>query len=82
MFCFQDSAGEIETRLYKGDVLATVGGGAQVVLQEVETLRRSSPGAMKRNSDGRPIGVTGRIIDIENRCGIGIEGHARKKQCP
>jgi len=29
---FQDSAGEIETKLYKGDVLATIGGGAQVIM--------------------------------------------------
>ena len=29
-FLLQDSAGEIETKLYKGDVLTTVGGGAQV----------------------------------------------------
>ena len=29
----QDSAGEIETKLYKGDVYTTVGGGAQVAIR-------------------------------------------------
>ncbi|KAK4026155.1 Kinesin-like protein [Daphnia magna] len=79
----QDSSGEIETKLYKGDVLTTVGGGAQVVLQDVEILRHSSPTAVKRHSDGRLKDVHSRVADIENRCGHAIEGHNRvKKHCP
>jgi len=114
---FQDSAGEIETKLYKGDVLATIGGGAQVImpwlisssfswskmkilktrwfsidyfgvslfnqviLQDVEVLRHSSPTALKRNSEGRPKDVLSRVTDIESRCAIAIEGHRSKKHC-
>jgi len=77
----QDSAGEIETKLYKGDVLPTVGGGAQVILQDVEVLRHLSPTAIKRNSEGRPKDVLSRVTDIESRCAIGIEGHRSKKHC-
>lgn len=57
----------------------------QVVLQECEVLRRVSPtsSAIKRQSDGRPKDVHSRIVDIESRCGPGIEGYARpKKHCP
>ena len=47
----KDSAGEIETKLYKGDVRTTVGGGAQVVLQDVEILRVTSPTAITSGDD-------------------------------
>ncbi|KAF2360049.1 Kinesin-like protein Kif23 Arf6-interacting domain [Trinorchestia longiramus] len=55
----QDSQGELETKLYKGDVLPTTGGGAQVVFQDVEILRQRDPLAVpssgvKRGSDGTP----------------------------
>ncbi|KAA0196639.1 hypothetical protein HAZT_HAZT004295 [Hyalella azteca] len=55
----QDSQGELETKLYKGDVLPTTGGGSQVVFQDVEILRQRDPLAVpnsgvKRNSDGTP----------------------------
>ncbi|CAB3361315.1 Hypothetical predicted protein [Cloeon dipterum] len=39
----QDSDGGLETKLYKGDVHPTVGGGAQVVLTDVEVLKQTSP---------------------------------------
>jgi len=48
----QDSEGEIETRLYKADVLTTVGGGAQVVFNDVEVLRQESPTAAKSPAGG------------------------------
>ncbi|KAG8234305.1 hypothetical protein J437_LFUL013045 [Ladona fulva] len=49
-----DSAGEVETRLYKGDIIPTTGGGAQVIFNDVETLRQVSPTKttpLKRRSD-------------------------------
>ncbi|XP_025836119.1 kinesin-like protein KIF23 [Agrilus planipennis] len=39
----QDDEGELETKVYKGDILPTCGGGAQVVFNDVERLRQESP---------------------------------------
>lgn len=38
-----DNYGNVETEVYKGEIIPTVGGGAQVIFQDVETLRQSSP---------------------------------------
>ncbi|KAF7264077.1 kinesin family member pavarotti [Rhynchophorus ferrugineus] len=38
-----DTDGEMETRLYKGDIVPTCGGGAQVIFNDVEKLRQESP---------------------------------------
>lgn len=40
-----DTDGEVETRLFKGNVIPTTGGGAQVVFDDVECLKQSSPAA-------------------------------------
>ncbi|XP_058803765.1 kinesin-like protein KIF23 [Phymastichus coffea] len=46
----QDSEGELETKLYKGDILPTRSGGAQVVFNDVECLKQMSPtGQLKRS---------------------------------
>ncbi|KAF2879836.1 hypothetical protein ILUMI_26363 [Ignelater luminosus] len=37
------NGGKIETNLYKGDILPTCGGGAQVIFNEVEQLKQVSP---------------------------------------
>ncbi|XP_076028466.1 kinesin-like protein KIF23 [Oratosquilla oratoria] len=72
----QDSAGELETKLYKGDVLPTVGGGAQVVFQDVDVLKLSDPTevttGVTRDFDGRPITD---LNTIQDRCGVAIHGH-------
>ncbi|XP_017759887.1 PREDICTED: kinesin-like protein KIF23 [Eufriesea mexicana] len=39
----QDTDGELETKLYKGDILPTSGGGAQVVFNDMEHLKQVSP---------------------------------------
>ncbi|XP_044746459.1 kinesin-like protein KIF23 [Coccinella septempunctata] len=39
----QDTDGEIETKLYKGDIVSTCGGGAQVIFNDVELLKQMSP---------------------------------------
>nr|XP_027230182.1 kinesin-like protein KIF23 isoform X1 [Penaeus vannamei] len=68
----QDSEGELETKLYKGDVLPTAGGGSQVVLQDVEILKQRDPLAVplsKRSSDGTPkVDAT----TVQERCATGI----------
>ncbi|CAG9771784.1 unnamed protein product [Ceutorhynchus assimilis] len=38
-----DTDGEIETKLYKADIVPTCGGGAQVIFNDVERLRQESP---------------------------------------
>ncbi|XP_018577449.1 kinesin-like protein KIF23 [Anoplophora glabripennis] len=39
----QDTDGEVETKLYKADIVPTCGGGAQVIFNDVERLRQESP---------------------------------------
>lgn len=38
-----DTDGEMETKLYKADIVPTCGGGAQVIFNDVEKLRQESP---------------------------------------
>jgi kinesin family protein 23 len=52
-----DANGEVETHVYKGEVIPSVGGGAQVIFNDVETLHQGSPPGRKRaGSEGRVLG--------------------------
>lgn len=76
-----DTDGELETKLYKGDVIQTTGGGAQVIFDDVECLKQFSPNQSpnrKRTSETQR--TPGKIHDVESRCSIGIQGHNTKKQ--
>ena len=64
----QGVEGDVETRLYKGDVLSTVGGGKQVVFNDVEVLTQESP---RKRSYEEFRGIGDRIADLKNR---GIDG--------
>ncbi|KAG7295566.1 hypothetical protein JYU34_021807 [Plutella xylostella] len=46
----QDTDGELETKLYKGDVVPTCGGGAQVIFNDVEMLKQFSPNRESREN--------------------------------
>ncbi|XP_060828110.1 kinesin-like protein KIF23 [Bombus pascuorum] len=46
----QDTDGELETKLYKGDILPTSGGGAQVVFNDMEHLKQVSPISRRKRS--------------------------------
>ncbi|XP_043260428.1 kinesin-like protein KIF23 [Colletes gigas] len=46
----QDADGELETKLYKGDILPTSGGGAQVVFNDMEHLKQLSPVVRRKRS--------------------------------
>ncbi|XP_029672344.1 kinesin-like protein KIF23 isoform X4 [Formica exsecta] len=46
----QDTDGELETKLYKADILPTCGGGAQIVFKDIECLKQISPTAAKRHN--------------------------------
>lgn len=46
-----DPDGEVETSVYKGHIISTVCGGAQVILNDVETMRQVSPKRKRYASD-------------------------------
>ncbi|XP_011505660.1 PREDICTED: kinesin-like protein KIF23 [Ceratosolen solmsi marchali] len=46
----EDTDGELETKLYKADILPTRGGGAQVVFNDVECLKQLSPTGQRKRS--------------------------------
>ncbi|XP_037933956.1 kinesin-like protein KIF23 [Teleopsis dalmanni] len=89
-----DTDGDVETKLYKGNVIPTCGGGAQVIFDDVECLKQKSPvhsPNRKRPSTGEIVfspggtsavsGVisTNSVNDVNSRCIIGIEGHNNKR---
>ncbi|XP_001983510.2 kinesin-like protein KIF23 [Drosophila grimshawi] len=89
-----DTDGDVETKLYKGNVIPTCGGGAQVVFNDVECLKQKSPvhsPTRKRPSNANlsasafggplPTSTTGltSVQDVASRCNLGIEGHSSKK---
>jgi len=69
----QDSQGELETQLYKGDVIPSAGGGAQIIFNDIEKLRQVSPppsyNLRKRSSENVP------LREIEDRCSVSVECH-------
>ncbi|XP_041767806.1 kinesin-like protein KIF23 [Anopheles merus] len=77
-----DTEGELETKLYKGDVIPTSGGGAQVVFNDVECLKQYSPTktppSRKRSSNfvtpsAPPLSE---IQNTNSKCSTAIEGHS------
>lgn len=61
----QDCDGELETNLYKGDILPTCGGGAQVVFKDMECLKQISPiSSKKRTSPSKFNEITKKKLDL------------------
>ncbi|XP_021197081.1 kinesin-like protein KIF23 [Helicoverpa armigera] len=54
----QDTDGELETKLYKGDVVPTCGGGAQVIFNDVEMLKQFSPTRESSHSHSHRLSAT------------------------
>ncbi|XP_022122453.2 kinesin-like protein KIF23 [Pieris rapae] len=52
----QDTDGELETKLYKGDIVPTCGGGAQVIFNDVEMLKQFSPTNERESNSNRTSG--------------------------
>lgn len=85
-----DTEGELETKLYKGDVIPTTTGGAQVVFDDVECLKQMSPTAemqlsphtRKRKSDAAERKTPSKkpATEVGSRCSTGIEGHFSKSK--
>uniref|UniRef100_A0A0B8RUF7 Kinesin-like protein n=1 Tax=Philothamnus irregularis TaxID=1899461 RepID=A0A0B8RUF7_9SAUR len=72
------SDGEIETKLIKGDVFKTRGGGQAVQFTEIETLKQESPTGRKRRSSPsspRPPEEASESewTDVETRCSVAVE---------
>ncbi|KAM6059992.1 kinesin-like protein KIF23 isoform 6-T6 [Theristicus caerulescens] len=74
------SDGEIETKLIKGDVFKTRGGGQAVQFTEVETLKQESPTGRKRSSPSNPDppedAADSEWTDVETRCSVAVEMRA------
>lgn len=65
-----DTDGELETKLYKGDILPTSGGGAQVVFHDMECLKQLSPKARKRSGPAEvdaQISLTNHSLETHNK---------------
>lgn len=78
-----DTDGEVETKLYKGDVIPTTSGGAQVVFDDVECLTQTSPTRKRKSGheEGKKTPSKKPSLDVvEGRCSVGIQGHSTKKQ--
>lgn len=81
-----DTEGELETKLYKGGVIPTTSGGAQVIFDDVECLKQFSPldsPPRKRKSqheERKTPGKKNSVDVVESRCSVGIQGHSTKKQ--
>ncbi|XP_048338047.1 LOW QUALITY PROTEIN: kinesin-like protein KIF23 [Sphaerodactylus townsendi] len=72
------SDGEIETRLIKGDVYKTRGGGQAVQFTEIETLKQESPTGRKRRTSSLdpPLpsdAAEAQWTDVETRCSVAVE---------
>ncbi|XP_074956926.1 kinesin-like protein KIF23 isoform X6 [Phalacrocorax aristotelis] len=75
------SDGEIETKLIKGDVFKTRGGGQAVQFTEIETLKQESPTGRKRRSspsdpDPPKDAADSEWTDVETRCSVAVEMRA------
>eukprot|EP00092_Neocalanus_flemingeri_P041223 GFUD01044883.1.p1 GENE.GFUD01044883.1~~GFUD01044883.1.p1 ORF type:complete len:890 (-),score=276.71 GFUD01044883.1:140-2809(-) len=76
----QGGGGELETRLFKGDVIPTVSGGRQVVFDDVEVLTQESPTGLdngRKRSYEEFRGIGERIADL---AAMGMDTPARAKQ--
>jgi len=55
-------------------VIPTVGGGRQVVFNDVEVLTQESPDKDRKRSYEEFRGIGARIKDLEVRAGLAVEG--------
>ncbi|XP_053283808.1 kinesin-like protein KIF23 isoform X2 [Pleuronectes platessa] len=80
------SDGEIRTKLIKGDVLKTRGGGQSVQFTDIETLKQqlaAAPGRKRKSSEGTSgDGSDGVWTDVETRCAVGMGMRAGSNMGP
>ncbi|XP_022106486.1 kinesin-like protein KIF23 isoform X2 [Acanthaster planci] len=73
----EDSKGELETKLYKAEVLQTRGGGRAVQFTDIEKLKTERPASTSPKDRKRPAEEeleSGEWTDVETRCTVGYEG--------
>ncbi|KAG9273202.1 kinesin-like protein KIF23 isoform X1 [Astyanax mexicanus] len=75
------SDGEIQTKLIKGDVIKTRGGGQAVQFTDIETLKQETPVAPSRKRRSSETGPNqddkdGDWTDVETRCSVAVEMRA------
>ncbi|XP_012273994.1 kinesin-like protein KIF23 isoform X2 [Orussus abietinus] len=73
-----DTDGELETKLYKGDIVPTSGGGAQVVFNDVECLKQMSPTARRKRSGSCAPHQTNGHFEGTDRGSIGTESTSKR----
>ncbi|XP_074090609.1 kinesin-like protein KIF23 isoform X2 [Macrotis lagotis] len=81
------SDGEIETKLIKGDVFKTRGGGQSVQFTDIETLKQESPTGRKRRSSTcavqtQEVATDSEWTDVETRCSVAVEMRAGSQLGP
>ncbi|XP_034032284.1 kinesin-like protein KIF23 isoform X2 [Thalassophryne amazonica] len=81
------SDGEIETKIIKGEVLKTRGGGQAVQFTDIETLRQeltTIPSRKRKSSETPTDGVQtdGAGVNIEERCSLALEMKAGSNMGP
>ena len=59
---------------FQADVVPTAGGGAQVIFNDVETLKQQSPTTLPTRK--RTVS-TGDMKDVEGACAVALDGHKR-----
>ncbi|XP_033490141.1 kinesin-like protein KIF23 isoform X2 [Epinephelus lanceolatus] len=82
------SDGEIQTKLIKGEVIKTRGGGQAVQFTDIETLKQeltAVPRRKRKSSEGAPANENasdGAWTDVETRCSVAMEMRARSNMGP
>ncbi|XP_018537087.1 kinesin-like protein KIF23 isoform X4 [Lates calcarifer] len=82
------SDGEIQTKLIKGEVIKTRGGGQAVQFTDIETLRQeltTIPSRKRKSSEGAPANGNqsdGAWTDVETRCSMAMEMRAGSNMAP
>ncbi|XP_069564400.1 kinesin-like protein KIF23 [Brachyistius frenatus] len=79
------SDGEIQTKLIKGEVIKTRGGGQAVQFTDIETLKQeltTIPSRKRKSSEGTPSSGDGAWTDVETRCSVAMEMRAGSNMGP
>ncbi|KAM7396801.1 hypothetical protein PAMP_019812 [Pampus punctatissimus] len=81
------SDGEIQTKLIKGEVIKTRGGGQAVQFTDIETLKQELTAVprKRKSSEGAPANrdrMDGAWTDVETRCSVAMEMRAGSNMGP
>uniref|UniRef100_A0A3B4YPV1 Kinesin-like protein n=1 Tax=Seriola lalandi dorsalis TaxID=1841481 RepID=A0A3B4YPV1_SERLL len=82
------SDGEIQTKLIKGEVIKTRGGGQAVQFTDIETLKQeltTVSSRKRKSSEGTPASgdrADGAWTDVETRCSVAVEMRAGSNMGP